>query len=164
MTVTDHPLRRPEEILALRPLKQILGNLPKPVFSVAPGDTVYDAVRIMTDKNVGLVVVLEGDRLVGVLSERDCARGVMLARRVADATPVANLMVRDVITADTTFNFADCLRLMHQRGIRHLPVVQNRKVLGVISVRDLMSEAVSHHAKIIAQLERERMTIFTSPA
>jgi len=164
MTVTDHPLRRPEEILALRPLKQILGNLPKPVFSVAPGDTVYDAVRIMTDKNVGLVVVLEGDRLVGVLSERDCARGVMLARRVADATPVADLMVRDVITADTTFNFADCLRLMHRHGIRHLPVVENGKVVAVISVRDLMGEAVAHHTKIIAQLERERMTIFTSPS
>ena len=164
MTVTDHPLRRPEEILALRPLKQILGNLPKPVFSVAPADTVYDAVRIMTDKNIGLVVVLEGNRLVGVLSERDCVRGVMLARRVADATPVADLMVRDVITADATFNFADCLRLMHRHGIRHLPVVENGKVVAVISVRDLMGEAVAHHTKIIAQLERERMTIFTSPS
>ena len=163
MSVTDHPLRRPEEILAFRPLKQILGALPKPVFSIAPADTVYDAVRIMKDKDVGFVVVLEGDELVGVLSERDCARSVTLARRLADATPVADVMVRDVITVGTNSTFADCLRLMHQRGIRHLPVVENRKVLAVISVRDLMSEAVAHHAKIIAQLERERMTMFTSP-
>src|SRR3974390_1394827 len=101
MTSTDHPLRRPEEILAYRPLKQILGTLPKPVFSVAPADTVYDAVRIMKDKDIGFVVVLEGEKLVGVVSERDCARGVMLARRLADATPVADVMVRDVITVDT---------------------------------------------------------------
>ena len=162
-SVTDHPLRRPEEILAYRPLQQILGGLPKPVFGVAPADTVYDAVRIMEGKDIGFLVVLQGDELVGVLSERDCARGVMLARRLADATPVADVMVRDVITVGTNSTFAECLRLMHQRGIRHLPVVENRKVLAVISVRDLMSEAVAHHAKIIAQLERERMTIFTSP-
>ncbi len=159
----DHPLRRPEEILAYRPLRQILGVLLKPVWSVGPTGTVYDAVRIMAEKDVGFVVVLEGDELVGVLSERDCARGVMLARRLSDATTVGDVMVRDVITAEMTYTFADCLRLMHRHSIRHLPVVENRKVLAVVSVRDLMGEAVAHHTKIIAQLERERMTIFTSP-
>ena len=159
----DHPLRRPEEILAYRPLRQILGTPLKPVWSVSPASTVYDAVRLMTEKDIGFVVVLDGEEMVGVLSERDCARGVMLARRLSDATPVGDVMVRDVITVDMTHSFADCLRLMHRHSIRHLPVVENRKVLAVVSVRDLMGEAVAHHTKIIAQLERERLTIFTSP-
>ena len=71
-------------------------------------------------------------------------------------------MVRNVITVDLSHTFADCLRIMHQNRIRHLPVVDSGEVIAVISVRDLMSEAVSHHAKIIEQLERERLTIFTS--
>jgi CBS domain-containing protein len=73
-------------------------------------------------------------------------------------------MVRQVITVDLAHTFADCLRLMHQHGIRHLPVVDKNKVVGVVSIRDLLSEAVAHHAKIITELELERLTIFTSTA
>jgi CBS domain-containing protein len=73
-------------------------------------------------------------------------------------------MVRLVVTIDLTHKFADCLRLMHQHGFRHLPVMDKGKVVAVVSVRDLMSEAVEHHAKIIAALERERLTVFTSTA
>ena len=73
-------------------------------------------------------------------------------------------MVRNVVTIDVGRTFADCLRLMHQHGIRHLPVVENGKVITVVSIRDLLSEAVTHHAKIIEELERERLTIFTSTA
>ena len=71
-------------------------------------------------------------------------------------------MVRHVITAEMAYTFADCLRLMHRHSVRHLPVVEQRRVVGVISVRDLMGEAVAHHTKIITQLERERMTMTTS--
>jgi CBS domain-containing protein len=155
-------LRRPEEILAYRTLREIVGEPAKPVWSLRPSDTVYDAVRIMAEKDIGFVVVLEGDEMAGVLSERDCARSVTLARRLADATPVADVMVRDVITAELAYTFADCLRLMHRHSVRHLPIVEQRRVVGVISVRDLMGEAVAHHTKIIAQLERERMTMTTS--
>ena len=73
-------------------------------------------------------------------------------------------MVRDVVTVDPPSTFADCLRLMHQHGIRHLPVVDRGKPIAVVSIRDLLGEAVAHHAKIIAELERERLTIFTSTA
>ena len=73
-------------------------------------------------------------------------------------------MVRDVIKADLTHTFADCLRLMHTHGIRHLPVVANGAAIGVISIRDLLREAVAHHARVIGELERERMTMLTSTA
>ncbi|HEX4555206.1 MAG TPA: CBS domain-containing protein [Xanthobacteraceae bacterium] len=160
----DHPLRRPEEILAYRALDHVLGPKPWDVWSVRPDDSVMAALQIMTDRNIGFVVVLEQDKLVGVLSERDCARRVILARKPVDSTPVSDVMVRLVVTIDLTHKFADCLRLMHQHGFRHLPVMDKGKVVAVVSVRDLMSEAVEHHAKIIAALERERLTVFTSTA
>jgi CBS domain-containing protein len=72
-------------------------------------------------------------------------------------------MVREIVTVDPSHTFADCLRLMHQHGFRHLPVMDKGRVIAVMSVRDLMSEAVEHHKRVIAELERERMTIFTSP-
>ena len=89
---------------------------------------------------------------------------VVLAKKSPEATPVADIMVRKVVTVDLAHTFADCLRLMHQHGIRHLPVVDGGKVVAVVSIRDLLSEAVTHHAKIIDELERERMQIFTSTA
>jgi CBS domain-containing protein len=156
------PLRRPEEILAYRSLRQMLGSVARPVWAVAPSDTAFAAINLMSERDIGFVPVLESGRLVGVLSERDCVRAVMLTHRPADATAVGDVMVRNVVTADLSHTFGDCLRMMHQNRIRHLPVVESGKVIAVISIRDLMSEAVSHHAKIIEQLERERLTMFTS--
>ena len=122
------------------------------------------ALQIMSDKDIGFLVVLDREAMVGVVSERDCARRLVLAGKPPETTPVADIMVRDVVTVDLSHTFADCLRLMHQHGIRHLPVIDNGKVVAVVSIRDLLSEAVAHHAKIIAELERERLTIFTSMA
>jgi signal-transduction protein with cAMP-binding, CBS, and nucleotidyltransferase domain len=160
----DHPIRRPEEILACRSLRQILDTKPRALWSVSPADTVHAALQLMADKNIGFLVVMEGDALFGVISERDCARRVVLARKSPEMTSVGDIMVRNVITVELTHTFADCLRLMHQHSIRHLPVIDKGKVVTVVSIRDLLSEAVAHHAKIIAELERERLTIFTSTA
>jgi predicted transcriptional regulator len=160
----DHPLRRPEEILAYRSLKQILAAKPQALWTVGPGDNVLTAVRLMAEKNIGFLVVIERGAIVGVLSERDCVRRLVLPGKSPQATPVADIMVRDVIKADLAHTFADCLRLMHTHRIRHLPVVDRGTAITVISVRDLLSEAVTHHAKVIGELERERMMMLTSTA
>jgi len=160
----DQPIRRPEEILAYRPLHQIVASRLGVLWTVDPLDSVLTALQLMADKNVGLLVVLEQGALVGVVSERDCARRVVLARKSPEETPVADIMVRNVITVDLSHKFADCLRLMHQHGIRHLPVVDKGKVVTVLSIRDLLREAVTHNAKIIAELERERLTMTVSMA
>jgi signal-transduction protein with cAMP-binding, CBS, and nucleotidyltransferase domain len=160
----DNPIRRPEEILAYRSLRRILASKPEALWTVAPADSVLTAQQMMADKDIGLVVVMEGSKLAGVLSERDCARRVLLARKSPESTPVADIMVRNVVTIDAEHTFADCLRLMHKHSIRHLPVVDKGKVIAVVSIRDLLSEAVAHNAKIIEELERERLTIFTSTA
>ena len=160
----DSPIREPEEILAYRPLQRILGPKPWSLFSVGPADNVLTAMQIMADKNIGFLVVLQQGAMVGVLSERDCARRVVLARKPPEATSVADIMVRDVVSVDPGYSFADCLRLMHQHGIRHLPVVESGKPVTAVSIRALLAEAVAHHAKIVAELERERLSIFTSMA
>jgi len=158
----DQPIRSPEAILAYRSLREILHDKVGKVWSAAPSDSVLSALQTMTSKNIGFVPVLEGGKLVGVLSERDCARRAAQPGKPLDATPVADIMVRNVITVDFTHKFADCLRLMHDNAIRHLPVIDGGSVVAVLSIRDLLSEAVSHHEKIIRELERERMTMLTS--
>ena len=160
----DRPLRRPDQILAYRSLKQILAAKPRSLWAVGPEDSALTAMRLMAEQNIGLVVVTEHGAVVGVLSERDCVRRLVLAGKTPELTPVVDIMVRDVITIDLAKTFADCLKLMHLHNVRHLPVVENNTPITVISIRDLLAEAVQHHAKIIAELERERMTMFTSTA
>jgi CBS domain-containing protein len=157
----DSLIRRPEEILAYRSLRRILESKPKALWTVGPDDSVRTALQLMADKDIGFLVVTKGDEVVGVLSERDCARRVVLENKDAAAVLVSDIMVRQVVAADPTHTFADCLRLMHQRAVRHLPVLDYGKVVAVVSIRDLLAEAVAHHAKIIAGLERERLEIFT---
>ena len=160
----DSPLRRPEEILAYRSLREVLGAKPRSLWSVGPADSAFSALQTMADKNIGFLVVLERDAIVGVLSERDLARRLVLEKKTPETTPVRDLMVREVVSVDPTHTFGDCLRLMHQHGIRHLLVVESGKPVAVVSIRDLLGEAVTHHAKIIAELERERLESFTSTA
>ena len=157
-------LRRPEEILAYRSLRQILGQEPWSLWTVGPADSLLTALRIMADKNIGFLVVAEQGAIVGVLSERDCVRHVVVASKPLETTPVADVMTRDVVTVELDRTFLDCLRLMHRHRIRHLPVVVNERPVAIISIRDLLSESVRHHEKIIDELERERLTVFTSTA
>jgi CBS domain-containing protein len=160
----DQPFRRPEEILAYRSLRQILAARPKALWTVGPEDNVLSALRLMAEKNIGFLVVREGGAVVGVLSERDCVRRLLRVEKSLEMTPVSDVMVRDVINADLAHTFSDCMRLMHTHRIRHLPVIENGAAIGVISIRDLLSEAVAHHAMVIRAIEQERMTMLTSTA
>ncbi len=158
----DNPLKSPEELLPYRTLKQILETRGGDVHAVSPGDTVLAALQLMAEKHVGFLVVLDGDKLVGVISERDYARKVVLAGRSSNDTLVREVMSRDVVTVAPANRFGDCIRLMDQKGIRHLPVIDGGRVTGVLSVRDLLAEAVMHHEKVIMELERERLSMLQS--
>jgi CBS domain-containing protein len=160
----DRPLRRPEQILAYRPLQQILAAKPRALWTVEPRDSALAAMHLMADKNIGFLVVVENAAIVGVLSERDCVRRLVLAGKSPEAAAVGDIMVRNVVKAEMGNTFADCMKLMHEHRIRHLPVVENGVVVGVVSIRDLLGEAVAHHAKVIGELERERLTMLTSMA
>src|SRR3954463_7289747 len=119
----ENPVRRPEEILAYRSVEQVLGLRARTLWSVGPSDSMLAALQVMADKKTGFLVVLDRGSMVGVVSERDFVGRVALANKSPDTTPVADIMVRNVVTVDLSKTFADCLRLMQQHNIRHLPVI-----------------------------------------
>ncbi len=160
----DNPLKNPEQLLPYRTLQEILASREGGVHAIGPADTVRSALQAMAEKHIGFLVVLEDGKLLGVISERDYARKVVLAGRASHDTLVRDLMTREVVTVGPGDRFGDCLRLMDQHAIRHLPVVESGKVLGVISIRDLLAELVTHHERVIMELERERLTMLQSTA
>lgn len=123
------------------------------VYMVSPQTTVYDALGMMADNDIGALVVLEDDKLVGVFAERDYARKVILKGRHSQDTPVREVMSTDVITVDPNRNLEECLKLITYHRVRHLPVVHDDQVMGIISIGDIVKGIITHHEFIIEQLE-----------
>lgn len=151
-----------ERLFPYRSIRQFITASPAEIYAVRPGDTVLSALKMLANNHLGLVVVLDGEHLVGVMSERDYARKVVLAGRRSEETTVDEIMSRDVVTTDLDAKFGDCMNLMNKHHIRHLPVLDGGRIVRVISIMDVLREAVAHHEKVIMELERERMTIFNS--
>ncbi|MBA2430759.1 MAG: CBS domain-containing protein, partial [Chthoniobacterales bacterium] len=124
------------------------------VWSVTPDATVYDAIAMMADKNVGALLVVKEGELVGILSERDYTRKVMLRGKRSRETLVSEIMSTDLTTVDPKQPVDDCLRSMTQKRIRHLPVVKKGEICGVISIGDLVKHVISVQGAAIDQLER----------
>ena len=126
----------------------------KDVWTVAPDTTVYDALEIMAEKDVGALVVLDGNNLVGIISERDYARKVVLLRRVSRETSVGEIMTTDVHTVTPESSVADCMATMTEQRIRHLPVVSGADVVGIISIGDVVKSVIEDQRFLIEQLEQ----------
>jgi CBS domain-containing protein len=138
-------------------LAQILEGKPAGGFAVAPDATVLEVMRMLAEKHIGLVLVIENGELVGVVSERDCARKVELVGRTAQNTLARDIMTSALVTVTLKHTVPECMSLMDARNIRHLPVMEGETVVGVLSSRDLVKEVVRHHEKAIHELELERM-------
>ncbi len=123
------------------------------IFEVAPDASVFEALRIMADKNVGALVVIEGGTLVGILSERDYARKVVLEDRRSPETPVSQIMTAEVTTVGPESSVEDCMELMTERHIRHLPVIQDDQLVGVISIGDVVKTMIADLAAMVDQLD-----------
>lgn len=123
------------------------------IFSVSPDDSVLDSIKVMAEKGVGALVVLDGGRLAGVISERDYARKVILRGRSSQDTAVREIMTEKVITVRPEQTVDDCMTLMTQHRIRHLPVVDAGKLVGVLSIGDLVKEMIADREETIRQLE-----------
>ena len=123
------------------------------IFSVSPEATVFDAVSLLSEKNIGAVLVMNGDKLVGLLSERDYTRKVMLRGKRSRETTVAEIMSTDLKTVQPRDAVEDCLRLMTDKRVRHLPVLDGEKVIGIISIGDLVKWVISCQSAAIAHLE-----------
>ena len=123
------------------------------VFSVSPEASVSVALEMMRDKDVGALVVMQEGTLVGIFSERDFARKVILKRQTTFDAPVQDLMTSDVITVTPDQTIDECMALMTDHRIRHLPVIENRKVVGVVSIGDAVAALNSEKEQLIVQLE-----------
>lgn len=122
------------------------------IWSVPSNATVYDAIAMMADKAVGALLVVAEGTLVGIISERDYARKVILQGRSSQDTRVQEIMTRSLITVTPENTVDECMRIMTQRRIRHLPVLQNSKLVGIVSIGDLVKAIISDQAHTITQL------------
>jgi CBS domain-containing protein len=123
------------------------------IFSIGPDAAVLDALRLMSEQNTGALMVISGDRVEGILSERDCVRKVDLLGRNAAGTRVGEIMTGKVVYVEAGQALEECMALMIDKNIRHLPVFDGGKLLGLVSVRDVLKEVVDVQKFMIAQLE-----------
>jgi CBS domain-containing protein len=124
------------------------------VWSIRPDATVLDALQLMAEKDIGALLVLEGDQVVGILSERDYARKVALKGRLTDKTLVREIMTRNVVYVNPEQTVAECMALMTAKHIRHLPVIENGKLAGIVSIGDAVKSVIEDKEFLIAELER----------
>lgn len=145
------------------PIREILNQKGSMVWSITPETTVLDAIKLMAEKNVGALLVTREKRLVGVLSERDYTRNVVLKGRASKDTPVREIISGRVISVSPDHTVQECMRLMTEHRIRHLPVVEGNEILGVISIGDLVNSIISAQNSTIEQLETY-ITGFPNPS
>lgn len=124
------------------------------VFSITPEASVFEALELMAKHNIGALLVMTGDSMEGIVSERDCIRKVELMGRNVNETPVREIMTGDVVTVDCDQPLEECMSLMIEKNIRHLPVYDRQKLVGLLSVRDVLREVVEVQQMMLSQLER----------
>lgn len=138
----------------MRTVRQLLGGKAPEIYAISPDAAVLDAVRLMAEKQIGALLVMDADRLVGIVSERDYARKVVLQGRSSANTPVRDIMTADVITVSPGDHAERCMQIVTQRRIRHLPVIERGRVLGVVSIGDLVKAVIEDQKVELDQLQR----------
>jgi CBS domain-containing protein len=138
----------------MKTVRQLLAGKGSAVHTISPSASVFEALKVMAERNVGALLVMEGTRLTGLISERDYARKVVLLGRVSKDTPVSDIMTRDVVCVDPAKGVDECMALMTERHFRHLPVMEGERIVGVISIGDVVKSLLDHQQFTIQQLER----------
>jgi len=134
---------------------QVIQNkIEQNIFTINPESTVLEAISLMADKGIGALVVTQQEKVVGILSERDYMRKVTLMKRTSEETTVSEIMTAKVLTVTKSTTVEDCLGLMTERHLRHLPVVENDKLIGLISIGDLVKAVMEDQRKLIDQLQQ----------
>ena len=124
------------------------------VFTISPNITVFDALKILAEKNIGALVVTENEKVVGIFSERDYARKIILKGKSSIVTTVNELMTKDVLYVSQTDSIEKCMDLMSENHIRHLPVIEEEKLVAVISIGDVVKHIIKHQKFQIRELEK----------
>jgi CBS domain-containing protein len=134
-------------------ISEILSFKGNAVWSISPNATVFEAVQLMSDKNIGALLVIENEKLIGIISERDYTRNVVLKGKSSKQTPVKEIISRNVIHVTPAHSVEDCLRLMTDHRVRHLPVLDGETIVGVVSIGDLVNWIISAQTSTIHQLQ-----------
>lgn len=134
-------------------ISEILGNKGAIVWSISPTATVFEAIQLMADKNVGAVLVTENSKLVGIITERDYTRKVILKGKASKTTLVKEILSSRIILVGPAQTVEECMRLMTDHHIRHLPVLDGEKIVGIISIGDLVNWIISAQHTAISQLQ-----------
>jgi CBS domain-containing protein len=134
-------------------IRQLLREKGNKIYSVGPDSTVYDAIRKMADENIGSLVVMEGGKIVGIITERHYARNVVLKGRASPATRVRDIMENRVLYAQPDQSVEECMAIMTDKRVRHLPVIEQGKEIGLVSIGDLVKSIISDQKFTIDQLE-----------
>lgn len=137
----------------MKTVRQLLQSKGSTIFSIAPEARVFEALKLMAEKGVGALVVLEGDRLAGIISERDYARKVILHGKSSHEISVREIMTDKVVTVNPGRTVDECMTLMTNKRIRHLPVMDGEKLVGLVSIGDLVKEVIADREETIKQLE-----------
>ena len=124
------------------------------VWSIGPNAMVFDAIRLMDEKNVGALPVVDNGKLVGIVSERDYMRKVILKGRSSKDTPVSDIVTKQVLTVNPTNSVTECMRIMTERRVRHLPVLEGTELVGILSIGDVLNWLLSAQKATIENLER----------
>ncbi len=137
----------------MKTVREVLNGKGREVLSVGPDSTVYDAVELMADRNIGALLVLEGERVLGIVTERDYARQVILKGKASKDTPVRDIMTQRVVFIRLEQSVDDCMAVMTDKRCRHLPVLEDGKLAGILSIGDVVKAVISDKQFIIEQLE-----------
>ncbi len=138
----------------MKTLRQILAGKSGQLATVAPDQPVFHALQVMSDANVGAVLVLDGEKLVGIFSERDYARKVILYGKASKETPVRAIMSDKVLYVTPEQTVDECMAIMTEKHFRHLPVLEDGKVIGIVSIGDVVKETICAQQFIIEQMEK----------
>jgi len=134
-------------------IQEILAQKGTAVWSISPDATVFDAIQLMADKNIGALLVTEKDKVVGILSERDYTRKVVLKGKSSKQTAVKEILSGDIIHVTPNHTVDDCMRLMTEHRVRHLPVLEGSRIAGIISIGDLVNWIITAQHNTIQQLQ-----------
>jgi CBS domain-containing protein len=132
----------------------ILAQKVSTVWSIAPTAMIFDAIALMADKNIGALPVVENDKLIGIISERDYTRKVILKGKSSKETRVQEIMTQQLVTANPGDTVVDCMRVMTEKRVRHLPVMEEGKMTGMLSIGDMVKWLISAQAATIDNLEQ----------
>ena len=135
------------------PISSLLHHKSSALWSVTPETTVFDAIRLMADKNIGALLVTESDKLVGIISERDYTRKVMLKGKASKTTAVKEILSSHLILVTPSHTVEECMRLMTDHHFRHLPVLDGDRIAGIVSIGDLVNWIISAQQSAISQLQ-----------